>query len=146
MYSCIHCEKFLNVTFCCFKRMILYCYNSTLNFSLRVFYVLLQDVLKENSHTCLLLGLRFNSGMYIQIQFWSQAFDLWIYNFNASVVVGYSVFQGRRKYFSFQNALGYSRRRSWNLPTRYWCVGYWNVSCQQKRVKIIKFCFSNSTL
>jgi hypothetical protein len=35
----------------------------------------------------------------------SQSYDFKIYSYNASVVVGYSVFQSRRKYFSFQNEL-----------------------------------------
>jgi hypothetical protein len=32
----------------------------------------------------------------------SQSYDFWIYNYNASIVVG------KRKYLSFQNALCYS--------------------------------------
>jgi hypothetical protein len=40
----------------------------------------------------------------------SQSCDFCIYNYNASVVVAYSVFQSRWKYFCFQNALCYSWR------------------------------------
>jgi hypothetical protein len=41
---------------------------------------------------------------------WSQSYDLWIYSYNASVVVGYHVFQSRIKYFCLQNTLGYPWR------------------------------------
>jgi hypothetical protein len=40
----------------------------------------------------------------------SQSYDFWIYSYNASVVVGWSVFQGRVKYLCFQNGLGYPWR------------------------------------
>jgi hypothetical protein len=36
-----------------------------------------------------------------------QSYDFRIYNYNASTVEGSSVFQCRRKYFCFQNALDY---------------------------------------
>jgi hypothetical protein len=41
---------------------------------------------------------------------WDNPYDFWIYSYNASVVVGYSVFQIRIKYFCFQNTLGYPWR------------------------------------
>jgi hypothetical protein len=37
----------------------------------------------------------------------NQSYDSWIYNYNASLAVGYSVFKGSTKHFYFQNALCY---------------------------------------
>jgi hypothetical protein len=37
----------------------------------------------------------------------SQSYEFKIYNYNASVVLGYGVYQSRRKYFCFQNEPGY---------------------------------------
>jgi hypothetical protein len=41
---------------------------------------------------------------------WIQSYDFLIYSYNASVEVGYSVFQRRIKYLCFQDVLAYPWR------------------------------------
>jgi hypothetical protein len=61
----------------------------------------------------------------------SQSYDFWIYSYNASVVVGQSVFQSRNKYFGLQNALGYTllcKKYNAGVVIRDRRIGSWSIS------------------
>jgi hypothetical protein len=51
-----------------------------------------------------------NPGVTFEPQDRGQSYDFGMYNYDASVVIGQGVFQGKVKYFCIQIALGYSWR------------------------------------
>jgi hypothetical protein len=62
----------------------------------------------------------------------SQSCDFSIYNYNAGIVVGLSVFHSMRKYSCFQNALAYS----WRCNTRHYVVLLVSFSSTKLRARV----------